>query len=306
MRKFNGFLVICVLAIAGSAANADLVIDNQSIAGIDIQSITVSPNTGDIFVTTKNGYTVTQNSTEPPPAGAVAINSFSVSPLSITEGQSVTISWTSVNATSCAASSNLVAWSGAFETNGSVGTVINTAGTYALSLTCQGEAGPVSSNATVTVTAPVVPEPKTTACTAPTLSGTTVAWRDFWKTAFPGPSYNNTNTAITKSGYLALEFNTGNVVDNGFLGTVGNTITSGTRTGAVSECPGDFDVAPECTHIWGIGSGISWATNGTSNSCELKPNTTYYFNVTFTDGSSPTSSTCTTSQCIATLQHFKR
>jgi len=308
MRKLNGFMGVCVFAMMCSTASAQIkiVIDNQEIPTQDIESIVILPNSNLISISTTVGYTVQANSVEPPPAGAVAISSFTVSPLSLTEGESVTISWAALNATSCAASSNLVAWSGAVQTSGSVATAINTAGTYALNLTCQGEAGPVSRTASVIVTAPVPPDPKTTVCTAPTLSGTTVAWENFWKTAFPGPSYNNTNTAITRSGYLALEFNTGNIVDNGYLGTVGNTITSGVRLGAISECPGDFDVASDCTHIWGIGGGISWATNGTSSACELQPNTTYYFNVTFTDGSNSTSSSCTSSQCIATIQHFNR
>jgi len=308
MRKLNGFIGFCVLALLCSTASAQIkiVIDNQEIPTEDIESIVILPNSNLISITTNTAYTVQRSSAEPPAPGVVAINSFSASPSTITTGQSTTLSWTTANATSCTATGGGGGWNtraiGLPSSNTAV--TLSSAGTFSFILTCQGESGSVSKTRTVIVNDPT--SDPVTNCAAPSLSGTTVAWEKFWKVEFPGPSYNNTNTAITRSGYIALEFNTGNVVDNGYLATVGNTITSGTRKGAISECPGDFDVKSECTHIWGIGGGISWATNGTSGACALKPNTTYYLNVTFTDGSDSKSSSCTSSQCIATIQHFNR
>ena len=303
MRNLNGLKWIYVLAIFGTTANADLIIDSQPIPGSDIISITIGPVTGDVFVTT-TGYTVTKTTTEPPPPGEVVITGFSASPSPITEGQSVTISWTSENATSCTAGGNLVAWSGDVGLNGPWSTVIDTAGTYVLDLTCQDDAGgSYSSTTSVTVTTPVV-DP-TTSCASPTLSGTTKAWEEFWRVPFPGPMYDNQDVNIGKYGYFAVEFNTGDAAGTGFLGTVANTISSGIRLGAVSECPGDFNVAPECDYSWGTGGGIVWSTIGEPDACALEPNKTYYFNVTFTDGSNSTASSCTSSLCYATLQHVR-
>jgi len=308
MRKLNGFIGFCVLALLCSTASAQIkiVIDNQEIPTEDIESIVILPNSNLISITTNTAYTVQRSSAEPPAPGVVAINSFSASPSTITTGQSTTLSWTTANATSCTATGGGGGWNtrtiGLPNSNTAV--TLSSAGTFSFILTCQGESGSVSKTRTVIVNDPA--SDPVTSCATPSLSGTTVAWEKFWKVEFPGPGYNNTNTAITRSGYIAFEFNTGDVVDNGYLATVGNTITSGTRKGAISECPGDFDVKSECTHIWGIGGGISWATNGTSGACALKPNTTYYLNVTFTDGSDSKSSSCTSSQCIATIQHFNR
>jgi hypothetical protein len=138
------------------------------------------------------------------------------------------------------------------------------------------------------------------------LIGETFPWTSFWDASFPGPVYGDEYGVVFRSGYLAVEFNTGDVVDHGLLVTVGTTLTSGTRLGSVSECAGDFDVEPECQHSWGIGGGITWATDGTPGACQLKPNTTYYFNVTFTDGVDLHSTTCDKSPCWARFQHVNR
>ena len=128
--------------------------------------------------------------------------------------------------------------------------------------------------------------------------------------SFPGPIYYNVERTIRFNRYLAVEFNTANVFDAGLLVTVGNTKSGGTRLGAISECPGDFaSVADECNYSWGIGGGITWATDGTDLACALDPNKTYYFNLTFTDGSDPGATTCTTYlgnpalHCVTTIQY---
>lgn len=305
MRKLNGFICFCVLAMISSTASAQIqiVIDNQVIPTEDIESIVILPNSNLISVTTTVAYTVQASSTEPPPPGAVSITGFSATP-SIEEGGTATIIWSTENATSCAASSNLVAWSGDIGLNGTLSTVINTAGTYVLDITCQGDSGPVSSAASIIVTVPPVVDP-TTSCATPALSGTTTVWEEFWRVPFPSPGYDKQDVNIGKYGYVALEFNTGNVAGTGFLATVANTISSGIRFGAVSACPGDFNVAPECDYSWGTGGGIVWSTIGESGSCALEPNKTYYFNVTFTDGSDSRSSNCVSSLCYATLQHVQ-
>ena len=92
---------------------------------------------------------VSANPTPP----AVSVN-MSVSPTTITAGQSAVLSWTSANASSCAASGS---WGGTQATTGSAvstGT-LSTPAVYSYTLTCIGAAGSSSSTATLTVNAGV-------------------------------------------------------------------------------------------------------------------------------------------------------
>ena len=66
------------------------------------------------------------------------INSFTSSTNSILQGESVTLSWTSSNATSCSASGD---WSDSITTIGSVTKVLDSVKTYTFTLTCNGAAG---------------------------------------------------------------------------------------------------------------------------------------------------------------------
>lgn len=98
------------------------------------------------------------NSTPP----AAAITSFTVTPSALQTGQSITLTWTTTNATSCTASNGTGSdgWSGAMPTS-SAGTSIgpiNTAGSYNYALTCTGPGGtgaPASSSIVVTTAPPV-------------------------------------------------------------------------------------------------------------------------------------------------------
>lgn len=301
MRNLNGFKFSALLCLIAGTATADIVIDNQNIPSADINSISILPNSGDLNIQTV-GYVVTKGgvSTEP---NAVKINSFSASPLTINEGDSTTVSWSSQNATSCSASDTLGELNGVVSNSGSVAMTIVTAGTYSITLTCEGTSGPVNSILNITVEAPVATP--TVTCSTPALSGLKSDWSTFWGIDFPGPGYSNEDISIPRSGYVALEFETGNIVSKGLMVTVGNTRTSGVRTGAVSKCPGDFDVSNQCSHVWGIGGGITWTTDG-SVGCKLKPNTTYYLNLTYTDGFDKNTSSCSTNQCVSTVQHVNR
>jgi hypothetical protein len=293
MRNLNGFKWIYALAVLSITASADLIIDNQTIPGSDIQSITISPVSGNIFVSTTPGYDVT-------------LTAFTASPLTITEGQTTTLSWTTANATSCTPTGGTGGWSNRAIAlpNGSTNITINIAGTYGFTLTCQGDSGtPAVRNISVTANS----QPTNTGtCPAPTLVGSERSWASLFIVGFPGPGYDNRFATIPRTGYYALKFNTGNVVDDGKMSSIETTVTDGVRLGAFSECPGIFDVAPECTYIWGNGGGIRWATNGRSGACQLKPNTDYYFNITYTDGVSGATTSCYSSPCITTLQHVNQ
>ena len=84
------------------------------------------------------------------PTPPIVTVDMSVSPQTITAGQSAVLSWTSTNASSCTASGS---WSGTEPTSGSAvstGT-LSSAGLYSYTLACTGPAGSASSTATVTV-----------------------------------------------------------------------------------------------------------------------------------------------------------
>jgi len=92
-----------------------------------------------------------------PPAPTVSIT---VSPGSVTLGQSATLTWSSTNATSCAASG---AWSGAEAMSGSLSVTPTSTGTSSYTLTCTGGGGstPATTNLTVNAAAstpPTVPK----------------------------------------------------------------------------------------------------------------------------------------------------
>lgn len=289
-----------------SIANAAVIIDSQQIPSEDIVSITISPNSSNMYITTAVGYEVKPAGTTTP--SAVAVTSLTASPASFVEGGNTTISWITQNATSCTPTGGTSAWTSTSIApgNGSKNISINAPGAYTFKLTCTGSGGSTAfRNLTVQVTEE--PDVTGTSCSASPLSGSTQSWMNFWNSEFPLPRYATIiDYYVPRYGYHAYKFNTGNVQGDGSVVSLSNTITAGTRTGSISECPGDFAVVNACKHTWGLGGGIGWTTKGTANNCQLKPNTDYYLNVTFTNGSDPTSSTCSTSTCSATMQHVHR
>lgn len=236
------------------------------------------------------------------PADAVAITSFSAAPDSITVGGTTTISWNTVNAESCTPTGGTADWTSQQIAlpSGNATIALASAGTYTFSLTCVGPSGDQQTQSDVVTVSPDVQS-----CDSVTLSGNTTNWSSFWNASFPGPSYENaTNRLVSQTGYLAIEFNTGNVIDDGKISALENSSTPGIRIGSISQCPGDFTEVPaECTYVWGLGGGIRWATNGKFGACDLEQNTTYYFNITFTDGVDPSSTSCSDSPCRINLQH---
>ena len=232
---------------------------------------------------------------------AVAITSFTASPDSITEGETTTLSWTTVNAESCTPTGGTTDWTSQVISlpSGSANIAIASQGSYTFSLTCQGTTGDEQTKSDV-----VTVSPESQSCDDVTLAGNIIGWGSFWSAGFPGPTYENvTNRIIPQKGYMAIEFNTGNVNDDGKISALENSSTPGIRIGSFSQCPGDFDVPAECRYTWGLGGGLRWATNNRSGACDLDANTTYYFNITFTDGVDLNTSTCNSTPCRINLQH---
>jgi Zn-finger protein len=121
-------------------------------------SESVSPSATTSYTLTCNGdggsandsVTVTVNE---PPATVPTVN-VTMSPSTIDQGQSATISWNSADATSCTASGG---WSGARSTSGSES--VSPTATTSYTLTCSGEGGSANDSVTVTVNEPPVPVP---------------------------------------------------------------------------------------------------------------------------------------------------
>jgi hypothetical protein len=129
--------------------------------------------TGNGGTNSQSANVLVTSSTTPP---TVTVD-MSVSPQTITAGQSAVLSWTSTNAASCLASGS---WSGAEPTTGSAistGT-LSTAGLYSYTLACTGPAGSASSTATVTVNpaAAAVTNFAANPTTIPTGQSTSLSW----------------------------------------------------------------------------------------------------------------------------------
>ncbi len=97
----------------------------------------------------------------------------------------------------------------------------------------------------------------------------------------------------------------------GLLGTIEFGGTRGSRLLAVSENPGDFDVAEECRQYQYLSDWLVWKTEGSDRegmACDLKSDTDYYWNLTFTDGVNAGTSSCSGTPCqtyirIANLEY---
>ncbi len=310
MCNLKGLIQFCALAMMFGTASAQIqiVIDNQVIPTADIESIVILPNSNLISVTTTIPYTVMADNSPPPP-GDVVINSFSVSSSTITEGQSVSLSWTTANASSCTPTGGTGGWNSRVIglPNSNTTITITSAGTYTFGLTCQGASGnPVTRSIVVTAQAEPPPDSDPSSCGTPSLSGNVINWINFWQEAFPFPGSDTENIIVPIQGYSALKFNSANFIDDGKITSIETTNTTGVRFGAISECPGNFDVPSTCSLKWGLGGGIRWATNDRDGACQLKPNTTYYFNITFTNGVTGSTTTCPTTPCVTALQHSNR
>ena len=233
-------------------------------------------------------------------ADAVSITSFTATPNAIMEGETTRLSWGSVNANSCTPTGGTADWTSLnpLPSSGSEDIVISDAGNYSFGLTCTGDVDSQNDSASVIVS------PVTQSCDSVTLTGTTVSWYSFWNESFPAPVYRNvTNKSVAQRGYLAIEFNTGNISDTGSIASLENPQTPKLRIGSISQCPGDFNTTEDCRFVWGLGGALQWTTQGVQGACDVDPNSTYYFNITFTDGEDPDSTTCSSRPCLINLQH---
>ncbi len=151
-------------AWSGTEGSSGTATETPTTAGSDTYTLTCSGAGGNA----KGSATLTVTA----PVAPTAL--ISVSPSTITLGSSAKLSWSSTNATSCAASGT---WSGAEPTTGTQTVQPNATGDKSYVLTCTGPGGSVGSTATLTVNAP---EPTVTIAVSPSTiiigSSTTLTW----------------------------------------------------------------------------------------------------------------------------------
>lgn len=244
---------------------------------------------------------------------AVEVLSFSATPNPVVVGNSTTLAWTIKDADSCTPTDGTAAWQALsinpLVANGSFEVTGLTEGVHIFTLTCTGPIGDPSV-AVVHIEVDAVQ-----VCETPDLTGETITWPAFYLTDFPdinlgskpnGDPRDSRTMQIFAKGYRAIEFDTASVVDTGLFESPDNEFVDGERLGVVSKCLGRFDNVPAaCKFVWDTtAGGITWSTEGASGACQLEANTTYYLNVTFTDGVDPDSTSCAPAEdCFATIKH---
>ncbi len=301
MRVFNK-IGLCLLAAGiASAANADIIIDGQTLPIEAISSYQVQVNEQGrytIIVQTENGWTLEPSDVIPDPDPITL--TFSATPSTVNEGESVSFSWSSANAENCTTSGGNAAWAalGNAGVNGSAD-IPMTLNPSPFQMTCSATGlNPVVRSISITVLDPDVGGP--TDCPAPEVSsGSVVTWENYWGgQSFPNQDVGEKSQTLNRNSYIAIEFNTGNFNGLGRLLTI--YITDGIRNVSVSSCPGVFvqDVPAACFQEQANGRGMFWSTDG-STACNLNKNQTYYMNVTYADvkNVTPSSSFCPNSSC---------
>ena len=270
--------------------------------------VTIDPISGDIFAIPADPSACT--GTGSCDDVQVDITSFTASPTTVNQGQSVNFNWNARGGWSCDGSGlDGTTWNGSGKLPvGSQSVSIGqlAVGSYTAVLNCSN--GPVSDQLSRQITVQMngtvdpqcaaqgrVPPLGLTRDTAIKSSGpsnqdqagNTELWEEFFGDPFP-----NTATTFWKIGrnqYAALEFTTAGV-PAGLIGQIELTNAQGsTRFGpklvTISECPGDFttQVGDGCRREVVNGS-IRWSTvTSIIGRCTLQPNTTYYLNVMHTE-----------------------
>jgi hypothetical protein len=178
------------------------------------------------------------------PPGAPTI---SASASSVTVGSSVTITWSSINASSCTASGS---WSGALAINGSKVVTPTTAGTATYTLACANSAGTsAAGSANVTVTTAKVPAAPTLSASASSVtagSSVTITWS----------STNASSCAASGSWSGALATSGSKVVTPTAVGTTTYTLTCANATG--TSAASSVSVTVAAAPASGGGGSLGW------------------------------------------------
>lgn len=241
----------------------------------------------------------------------VSVTNFTVSPTTVTQGQSVNVNWNGRGAWECAASGLPgTTWDGLKLPSGSQ--AVSTAAlapntTYDVTLDCSN--GPVTDTAIVSLTVNEgsggggVPQfcidqgrvpPAGLIRDTQILDGsatTTETWSQLFGQNFP--QGNGRDMSIQNGRYAQLDFTTDGL-STGVSGrltfdVLQTFVPSGQKIVTLSQCPGDFTDLNDtnCKRFVGQGS-LRWAINsGGGFDCVLSPNTAYYLNILYTADDDP-------------------
>ena len=228
--------------------------------------------------------------------GSASISSFTISPNVADKGSNVnlTFSWASTNTSGGCYGS----WPNSDDLP-STGTdtlsISNIQSGVNFTLICANLHDEVTATAALTVN-----EPAPT-CDVGLTSKRERSWTSIFGSVWPGPDARQTRVDVPDTGYYSVRFDTGSTVDTGAVTTFEASGTAGGRITAISEISGCFDVDSTCK-TGGRVSAMQWNTTDSGSGCKLKANTTYYWNITFTNGYTPGTSSCLGTFCETYLR----
>jgi Protein of unknown function (DUF4038)/Putative collagen-binding domain of a collagenase len=241
-------------------------------------------------------------------SGPAPTVSLSASPLSVTSGDSSTLTWSSTNATSCTASGG---WSGTLPTSGSQVTgALTSTTTYTLS--CTGSGGSANSTTTITVSTPSAPTATLTANPTTIASGnsSTLTWSSTnatactasggWSGALATNGSRSTGTLTATTGYTLTCTGPGGSASATATVTIGSTPAP---TVSLSASPSTIGSGGSSTLTWSSTNATActasggWsgtkATSGSQSTGTLTATTGYTLTCTGTGGSGSATATVT-------------
>jgi len=308
--------------------------ENGTVAEITLESsepARIIPSTGNIEVSCKSpGCDLLVG--EPIPVTITDV-SLTVTPTSVSQGQFATFEWNSRGAWDCQGFLRDQA-SGALDTSTSwddpesrlpsgtdnVSTSTLIPGDFLGEIVCRNGPESVSASAAFTVTDPNPDTPQfcidqgrvppagmvqDTNIIHNQPATNTVNWAETWGQAFPDG--NQRKVVVEPDMYVALAFNTGSVTPGTTVRPqfsdpqFSASVAGGDKIVSISECPGDFgpQADPGCRLTLG-GGAFTFKIGGDDAFCNLQNDTTYFFNVLYTNetvsqlpDSSPTEWFCT-------------
>ncbi len=246
-----------------------------------LSAVRIDPLTGNVTVRSSAG---TYNACSLP-AGPT-INSFAPSSSTVLPSTTITLNWTSSNATSCTPSQGTnTIWSsfGTLPANGSQSfTAPASSGSITFQLNCTNGSQTVSSTTQVAV------QTSGGTCVALYPNGTTSSWNSVFE---PWPSFGvRRRMGVPANGYVAFQFTATSTA--GQFGTVatGDFPNDGDGVGqmSISRTPGCFtpsELGSFCLGPVARLPGVGWQNGSASPfSCALTPGQVYYVNFTYGSG----------------------
>ncbi len=295
--------------------------------------VIINPVTGDIHVTAIDPEACVSSPPPPSCDNVqVQITTFTVSPTQIEQGFAVSAAWSTRGAWECQRSGlpgsswNTAGFGSQISGSLSLPTSNVAPGSHDVRLECRN--GPV----TAILTRPLAvlePDPGNPECSSfpppnnfvrnetalranfngAALTSPTTAWQHVWGNGdpFPVSSANLSTIGLSNLRYMSLGFNSGSLA-SGVKGrlhfseqTFGGFYGGKAPFVVLSRCEGDFGPQPDarCRFFTGFGGtgSFRWqeasSLPSTSTRCPIEANTSYFFNVTFTNPPAPAGSNLT-------------